>query len=697
MTNDPNEKPGREAPLDSWKEIASYLQRDVSTAMRWEKSEGLPLRRHQHGSRASVYAYPSELDAWRAARKPKAAESEPPQPGRRYVPVLAGGLALVALAAAILRGSILNPPDPLAEAAGSGVVVRQVWTGPDVDTLGTVSLDGRYLSYVHWETGDLAIRDFEREENRLLTSKGSWDVSDNYAESSAISPDGKQVVYAWGNWDPDVGFYELRLVGTDGSDPRLLYRNPEVPYLKPKGWSADGTLILATFFTKDRTTQLALISAEDQSVRIVKTLNWDDNVEASLSPDGRYIAYDFPRDGPQTARDIFLLAADGSREIPLVRHSANDFSPLWTPDGERVMFASNRTETLSLWAVPVADGRPLGEALLLKRDVGRKRPLGLTDAGALFYGLGSGREDVYVASLGLDTETPSAAPVRATERFLGSNRSAEWSPDGRHLAYFSRRNAKASKVLCIQSLESGGYREPPLKLSISDGDVLTQPRWTPDGSALAIRASDRRGRQGIFRVDVETGKESALVLSGPGEHLSHHCWSSDGEAILFRRTHQGSEFEQIIMRNVESGKEKELHRTPDRHFISGLAVSPDGRELAFIQRAIGIKQALNVMSLAEGSSREITRPEDGIFRNSLAWTPDGSRLLFGTWENNSRSHIWVVPADGGEEPRKLDLELYKIEGLSVHPDGDRIAFTSGVYDEEIWVMENFLPEVRAAK
>ena len=213
-------------------------------------------------------------------------------------------------------------------------------------------------------------------------------------------------------------------------------------------------------------------------MRIVKTLNWDDNVEASLSPDGRYIAYDFPRDGPQTARDIFLLAADGSRKIPLVRHSANDFSPLWTPDGERVMFASNRTETLSLWAVPVADGRPLGEALLLKRDVGLKRPLGLTDAGALFYGLGSGREDVYVASLGLDTETPSAAPVRATERFLGSNRSAEWSPDGRHLAYFSRRNAKASKVLCIQSLESGDYREPPLKLSISDGDVLAQPRWT---------------------------------------------------------------------------------------------------------------------------------------------------------------------------------------------------------------------------
>ncbi len=614
QTVDPSrQNPRSGSPLESWKEIAAYLNRDERTARRWEKEEGLPVRRHQHGSRASVYTYASELDAWRAARKPKAAESESPLRGRRFVPALGGGLALLALAAAILRGPILNPPDPLAEAAGSGVIVRQVWTGPDVDTLGTVSLDGRFLSYVHWATGDLGMRDLEREENRLLTSKGSWDVSENYAESSAISPDGKQVVYAWGNWDPDVGFYELRLVGTDGSEPRLLYRNPEVPYLKPKGWSADGKLILATFFTKDRTTQLALISAEDQSVHVVRTLNWDDNVEASLSPDGRYIAYDFPRDGPQTARDIFLLAADGSREISLVRHSANDFSPIWTPDGERVMFASNRTETLSLWAVPVADGRPLGEALLLKRDVGLKRPLGLTDTGALFYGLGSGREDVYVASLGLDSEAVPATAVRATERFLGSNRSAEWSPDGRHLAYFSRRNAKASKVLCIQSLEFGDYREPPLKLSISDGDVLTQPRWTPDGSALAIRASDRRGRQGIFRVDVETGKESALVLSGPGEHLSKHSWSPDGEAILFRRTRQGSKFEQIITRNVESGKEKELHRTPDRYSISGLAVSPDGRELAFIQNAIG-EQALNVMSLAEGSSREITRPENRIFQ-----------------------------------------------------------------------------------
>ena len=70
--NDKAARPGDESPLDSWKEIAAYLQRDVKTAHRWEKQEGLPVHRHHHLSRSSVYAYASELDAWRANREPAA-------------------------------------------------------------------------------------------------------------------------------------------------------------------------------------------------------------------------------------------------------------------------------------------------------------------------------------------------------------------------------------------------------------------------------------------------------------------------------------------------------------------------------------------------------------------------------------------------------------------------------------------------
>ncbi|MGB6973197.1 MAG: tetratricopeptide repeat protein [Terracidiphilus sp.] len=54
--------------LDSWKEIAGYLNRDVTTVQRWEKREAMPVHRHVHAQRGSVYALRSELDAWRDGR-----------------------------------------------------------------------------------------------------------------------------------------------------------------------------------------------------------------------------------------------------------------------------------------------------------------------------------------------------------------------------------------------------------------------------------------------------------------------------------------------------------------------------------------------------------------------------------------------------------------------------------------------------
>ena len=54
--------------LDSWKDVAAYLNRDVTTVQRWEHREGLPIRRHVHDKQGSVYAFRSELDAWQRTR-----------------------------------------------------------------------------------------------------------------------------------------------------------------------------------------------------------------------------------------------------------------------------------------------------------------------------------------------------------------------------------------------------------------------------------------------------------------------------------------------------------------------------------------------------------------------------------------------------------------------------------------------------
>ena len=123
--------PGTPEPrLESWKEIATYVKRDVTTVQRWEKREGMPVHRHLHDKRGSVYAFPSELDAWLRTRKPQLEEDEetplsaassteagPPlqQPKNRNRLLILGGafvLALVVAGAFLTRSAPKNAPQP---------------------------------------------------------------------------------------------------------------------------------------------------------------------------------------------------------------------------------------------------------------------------------------------------------------------------------------------------------------------------------------------------------------------------------------------------------------------------------------------------------------------------------------------------------------------------------------------------------
>src|SRR5258708_2747081 len=112
--------------LESWKEIAAYLGRDVTTVRRWEKREGLPVRRLHHSRLGSVYAYAAELDAWRDKPAPTAATDAPDV--RQVSEVVRSGAharkaaALAALALALVAGLIWLVPEggTLQRASASG-------------------------------------------------------------------------------------------------------------------------------------------------------------------------------------------------------------------------------------------------------------------------------------------------------------------------------------------------------------------------------------------------------------------------------------------------------------------------------------------------------------------------------------------------------------------------------------------------
>src|SRR5690349_1596404 len=106
----------QEKRLESWKEIEGYLKRDFRTLRRWEKEEGLPIHRHSHKIRASVYAYPGEIDAWRAGRKVVA---EPAPRPLWKIPAFALTMALCL----VMVGNGVRP----VSAQQAAATARQLW------------------------------------------------------------------------------------------------------------------------------------------------------------------------------------------------------------------------------------------------------------------------------------------------------------------------------------------------------------------------------------------------------------------------------------------------------------------------------------------------------------------------------------------------------------------------------------------
>jgi TolB-like protein/Flp pilus assembly protein TadD len=103
-----------ERRLDSWKEIALYLHRDVTTVQRWEKLEGMPVHRHLHHKRGSVYGLSSELDAWQQSRKLRFGDEHEPalealaDPDGRQTTVPRGPRCILLSSAAVVLAALFT-------------------------------------------------------------------------------------------------------------------------------------------------------------------------------------------------------------------------------------------------------------------------------------------------------------------------------------------------------------------------------------------------------------------------------------------------------------------------------------------------------------------------------------------------------------------------------------------------------------
>jgi Tol biopolymer transport system component len=547
--------------------------------------------------------------------------------------------------------------------AEDGLVLRRVWTGTEPDFYASSpSPDGRYLTEIDWMTGNLAVLDLLSGELRHVTKGGSWTDSLAWAESSVFSSDGSQIAYTW--FSPGKGGYEIWVINADGTNPHvLLPKHEDRAYFLIDDWSSDGRQLLVQSVGLQGI-QLALVSTDDRSIRVLKSLGSEYTSLAAFSPDDRYVAYTHPSREGSKESDIFAISVADGREFRLLSGPSDDRLMGWTPDGKGILFYSDREVTQGIWRLPIGPDLAAGEPELLRADVWRLLPLGFS-RDAYFYGVPIEQPQVHTGAIDLAAGRLLRPPTPVQDVSEGRSMAGDWSPDGQYLAYVTNDPLVQSWRLVIRPVTGDDAREIPLELR-----SVRKVRWAPDSRALMIVGTAPELREALFRVDLAQGRLERLLCFTYGLLESDACsvpttegdprfleFSPDGRTFYFARGNPITGPIRIFAHDMSSGVEREIATVRS---LLNLSVSPDGRTLAMadVDRSAGVSRLLTVPT-SGGEVRELYSADSPFafeIGAGIPWTPDGRHILF----------------ISDEEPGAAS----------------RIAYSSGELKAEIWMIQN---------
>ena len=481
--------------LDSWKEIAAYLGRSITTLQRWEASEGLPVRRLAHASKGSVSAFKHELDEWRRKRtsgSPYAIESKPPDAPRRdtgsgrswrmfwsglavrtavsaAVVVLAVMVIGLTWAVARMRGQAPETPARLDVRSPAPGTVILMWTDASLtEDRFEVARFGTVVGTV--EAG------FTKAEFTGLDAGTSyhWDV--RACNSSGCSP-----------WHGVVGRTP------DGSD---AYSGvPDLPAI------GDATDIL--FVSSRATGRSQIYVMRRDGSRVTRVTNTSANdMSPKWSPDRSRIA--FASDGTGAA-EIYVMKADGSAVVNLTNHDpAKDHSPAWSPEGTHIAFVSTRSGGADVWVMNADGSNPVN--LTTSPGVDGQPAWSPDGRRIAFSSSRNGASDIYV----MDAD---GSNQRRLTTDGAVNSFPAWGPDGR-IAFQSTRDGQDE----IYLIDADGSHETRVT---SHPGVDRSPTWSPDGNRIVF-ASDREGNFEIYSVKPDGSGLANLTKSPASE--SEPAW-----------------------------------------------------------------------------------------------------------------------------------------------------------------------------
>ena len=527
----------------------------------------------------------------------------------------------------------------------------------------------------------MALRDLRSGDTRRLTDSTSPDTL-----WSLFSPDGDVIAYTQGA--------NVRVVNTDGSGDRLLYEAAVPGLTVVEAWSPDGTWILALIGGRP-TNRIAKISFPEGTAQMVKSFDWRRPSQMSISPDGRYIVYDFaPDEERPEARDIFVMSTDWSREIALVDGPADDAGPVWTPDGETVLFVSDRGGSNDLWAQGVKDGAPHGAPRLIKSESGSIMPLGFTTGGDFYYSVSKTTSGLQFARYDREAATLTSVDWGDVQTPGARNSNPIWSRDGRMLAYITADDgaARSESRVVVRALDSGDDRE----LTLDHLAYFSLGGWSVDGQQILVNGNKLNGGHEVLWLNPLSGAREILFTAPRG--LRNMELAPDGATVYYAPLGGTS----VVSRNLVTEEERTLI-APDGEFLArgSMRLSPDGTKLAIsvlVRNPINHAELVVIEVKAGAKLRKLPLPPGEFGRRSFCWTPDGEHILAVVDQE-----VWRVPVEEGQP----ELVRQELNGLNVgngtayrtvtfHPDGETLTFVHGGAVDEVWVLENLLPELNAS-
>lgn len=576
----------------------------------------------------------------------------------------------------------------------AGVARRRVWTDSDVQRItgwGRISPDGRFFAFAANTWNDLVVREVATGTERILVHDISGEIS-----NPIWSRDGKRIAFQFGRHDVS----DVRVVNFDGSGVRTMMSTPrDLEFFAIEDWSPDGTRLLVQASPNDDDNfRLFWFNVNDGRRTTLFEGAYSGRFAASISPDGRFVAFGGvgvsspDRATRKSGQHIRVTSSDGTRNVILTANTGDLFPVGWAPDNSAVVVVSLRSAKMGLWALPLDNGAPSGEARVLERDLcncgeimsnpGTAQtnllPLGSTSRGDFYYRMQQFVSDIYTASLDPHTGRATSASVPLTVSRSGYNVWPKWSPDGnRILYYWSSTSQREFSVVTVATAAERRLNG----VSLDGGGFC----WSGPDVILFRRVRGERAE--LRRYDLRT-QEDALVFDEPIQSFVGVNCSADAQIIVTRN----NPITALTVRNMRTNERTTV--TLPRGIRSGfLPVSPDGNNVAFLGTTTdGTAVGLFVLPLNGEPAREVARvnaPAEFLTGVGYGWSPDSQyvyyskRPLAGAEYELFRRRI----AGGAEEA--VGIKGRDLRDINLSPDGTRIAFSIGSLNRpEIWAVEN---------